>query len=60
MHYSDILAKFLELFPNYQEHVTQWSPQRGRCIKITLRNNQRLLFTYQHDRDWSLVANKNI
>ena len=55
MTYVDILAKFLEMFPNYQETITQYAPGEHNCITIKLRDGQELDFTYQDDMDWTLA-----
>lgn len=54
MTYVDILAKFLELFPSYQEKVYAWKGLIGHTIDITLKNSQTLTFTYFNDKEWSL------
>ena len=55
MHYSDILAAFLRLFPSYQDKVRAWTPAGG-MIKIDLSTGQRLIFTYISDRKWTLES----
>jgi hypothetical protein len=58
MHYVDILAKFLEMFPQYQDQVKTWTPH-GRCaIKVELRDRGKLDFTFHSNTDWSLIRNR--
>ena len=56
MHYSDILAAFLRLFPSYQDKVRAWMPGGGSCIKLDLSTGQRLIFNYLSDRKWTLES----
>lgn len=56
MRYSDILAKFLELFPTYVDQVTQWAPSGRRGIVMTLKNGVGLSFIYRDDVTWTLEA----
>jgi hypothetical protein len=56
MHYSDILAKFLSMFPQYQELICQWSPRAGHAIRVKTHSGQSLDFTYYNDREWTLAA----
>lgn len=56
MHYSDILAKFFEMFPNYQEKISQWGPRKGSTIKLKTHSGQSLEFTYFTDNDWALCS----
>lgn len=56
MHYSDILATFLRLFPSYQDKVKAWMPAGSGCIKLDLSTGQRLIFNYISDRKWTLES----
>ena len=56
MHYSDILAKFLMMFPMYQETICQWQPREKNTIRVTTSNRLTLDFTYHNDTEWTLTA----
>ena len=56
MRYSNILAKFLGMFPNYADRVTHWSPAGRYGIKIKLDDDSGLLFTYTNDKIWTLES----
>ena len=56
MHYTDILAAFLRLFPDYQKEVKSWMPAGGGCIKLDLTTGQRLIFNYLSDFKWTLQS----
>lgn len=56
MGYSDIFAKFLELFPNYMEQVKQWAPAGKGGIIVKLNNGVGLSFRYHNEVTWTLEA----
>lgn len=56
MHFSDILAKFFNMFPNYQNEVCLWSRGPHNTIKIKLLSGQWLEFTYFNDKEWTLTS----
>lgn len=56
MRYSDILAKFLSMFPSYAERVSHWAPAGRNGIKLRLDDDSGLLFTYTNDRIWNLES----
>lgn len=56
MHYSDILAKFFEMFPNYMGVITQWSPMGRKGIKLKTNSGQVIEFVYYNDNEWTLSA----
>ena len=58
MSYFDILAKFLEMFPQFHEQICQYAPNGLNCITVWFRNGQVLDFTYNSLRDWTLVKHK--
>jgi hypothetical protein len=56
MRHSDILAKFLSMFPNYVDKVVRWSPDGHNVIKIRLDDYSGLLFTYTTPKIWTLES----
>lgn len=56
MHYSEILAKFLGLFPHYTDQVVTWAPAGRNGIKLRLDNGSGLLFTYTTEKIWNLES----
>lgn len=56
MKYSNILAKFLIIFPEYQERICQWSPNNDNTINVKTHTGQSLMFTYYNDREWTLSS----
>lgn len=56
MHYTDILAKFLELFPNYKNKIRVWTPNGHESIKVDTYGKQTLEFSYHSDSDWTLLS----
>lgn len=58
MSYFDILAKFLEMFPQFHEQICQYAPNGLNCITVWFRNGQVLDFTYNSLFDWHLVKHK--
>lgn len=51
----DILAKFLEMYPQFHEQICQYAPGGFRRIIVWFRNGQVFDFTYFNDQKWSLV-----
>ena len=58
MSYFDILAKFLELYPQFHEQIHYWSPNGFHRITVWMRNNQIYEFSYFSDNRWTLVRRK--
>lgn len=54
MSYVDILAKFLELFPCYQETICAFKPVGSNSIVATMRDGKDISFTYYNDNDWRI------
>ena len=54
----DILAKFLEMFPQFHEQICQYAPNGANSITVYFKNSQELDFTYKSDTDWELVNHK--
>lgn len=56
MDHIDILAKFLERFPQWHESISAYSPAGPNSIIVEFRDGtlQRCRFTYNSDRDWYL------
>lgn len=50
----DILAMFLNMFPNYIEQISKWSPNGKNQVKITLTDHTVIKFTYRGFRNWRL------
>ena len=57
MNHMDILAKFLQLFPTYQDKVSRHTSDGDDGIEIILTDDQRLVFIYHTDYDWLLLNN---
>lgn len=58
MSYFDILAKFLEMFPQFHEQICQYAPNGVNSITVYFKNGQELDFTYNSLFDWNLVKHK--
>lgn len=56
MHYVDILAKFLALFPSFQEKVISWTPNGPKSIKIHLKDRSIIVFLYFSEKNWSVTS----
>lgn len=57
MSHSDILAIFCEkFFDTYAVRIQSWAVNGKHSIKLRLENNQRLIFTYNSEYDWTLQA----
>lgn len=54
----DILAKFLEMYPQFHEQICQYAPAGFNTITVWFKNGQVLDFTYFNDQDWKLVNHK--
>ena len=52
----DIFAKFLGLFPNYQEKVKSFKSHGNNGVAIEMIDHQWMTFTYHNDREWELIA----
>ena len=50
----DILAKFLELFPYYQETICSYVVAGPNNIVATMRNGENIRFTYFNDYNWRI------
>ena len=55
MRHFDILAKFLEMYPQFHEQIQYWAPGGFHSITVWLRNGQAFDFTYFSNNDWDLV-----
>lgn len=53
MTHVDILAKFLEVFPMYQETIRAFTPAGMNTIIVEFNNNQEFKFTYYTDNNWT-------
>lgn len=60
MSYFDILAKFLEMYPQFHEQIHFWRPNGFQSITVWMHNGQVFDFTYFRDNYWNLVRNKMI
>lgn len=56
MSHFDIFAKFLSMFPAYQETVRAWMRRGANSIAVETVGHQWLTFTFYNDREWELVA----
>ena len=52
----DILAKFLDMFPDYVNKVSSWSPAGNQCIRIEMKNFMVVEFSYFGDDYWKLCT----
>lgn len=55
---ADILAKFLTMFPNYQETIHDFRPTSTRGISVTMHDGMEVHFIYFDEFNWSLSARK--
>ena len=58
MSYFDILAKFLEMYPQFHEQICRYAPNGNNCITVWLSNGKVFDFVYISDNRWSLSNNK--
>ena len=60
MNHVDILAKFLEMFPQFHSTIKAYSPSGMNTIIVEFRNNTGFpcKFTYYNDHDWSFVPER--
>lgn len=57
MGYYDILAKFLEMFPQFMERARFWQPGDNRnAIRVELVDGKTYRFSYYNDDEWDLAA----
>jgi hypothetical protein len=49
----DILAKFLEMYPQFHEQICQYAPNGFSSIIVWFKNGQTFDFTYFTDNTWS-------
>lgn len=59
MNTIDILAKFLEMYPQFHAEICQYAPVGFNRITVWFRNGQVFDFTYYSDQNWNLVNHKN-
>lgn len=50
----DVLSKFLELFPYYQETICSYVVTGPNSIVATMRNGENIRFTYFNDYNWRI------
>lgn len=55
MTYTNILAKFLQMFPHYQEKIREYTPDGADGIKVRCHDGQKLSFVYHAEGDWILI-----
>lgn len=58
MSHFNILAKFLEMYPQFHEQICQYAPNGSYCITVWFKNGQTFDFTYFSDQSWSLTNHK--
>ena len=58
MSYFDILAKFLEMYPQFHNQIHFWAPNGFNSIIVWMKNEQVFDFTYFSDNRWNLVRRK--
>ena len=54
MDHFDILAKFLEMYPQFHDQICQYAPNGYCCIAVWFKNGQSFNFTYFSDNQWNL------
>lgn len=54
MNRVDILAKFLRMFPYYQNTICSFSSVGPNSILVTMRNGEDVHFTYFNKHDWRI------
>lgn len=54
MSHFDILAKFLEMYPQFHEQICQWKPNGLNTITVWFKNGQDFDFAYFDDTHWTL------
>ena len=54
MRHSEILAKFLKLFPSYANEVVRWAPAGLKSIKLKMADGRGLIFAYTNEYVWTL------
>lgn len=52
----DILAKFLDMFPDYVNKVSNWYPKGNQCILVVTKDRTVVEFTYFDDTYWKLCT----
>lgn len=56
MDHIDIFAKFLELYPEFQDKILNWAPSKDNSIRMMIRNNGGTFeFTYIDDKHHELI-----
>lgn len=55
MDHFDILAKFLEMYPQFHDQICQYAPNGYCCIAVWFKNGQAFNFTYFSDNQWRLT-----
>ena len=53
MNTFDILAKFLEMYPQFHEQICQYAPNGSYGIIVWFKNGQTFDFTYFSDTNWT-------
>lgn len=56
MRFIDILAKFLDMFPQYMGRVSSWAPAGNQCIRVMLNDLSSVEFAYFGDCYWKLCT----
>lgn len=54
----DILAKFLEMYPQFHEQIYQYAPNGFSGITVWFRDGRVFDFTYFSDQRWTLVNHR--
>ena len=58
MNHVDILAKFLEMYPQFHEQISHYAPGGFNTIIVWFKNDQVFDFTYHSDQQWNLSNHK--
>ena len=56
MSHVDILAKFLEMFPNHMSKLVMWEPYSENAVKVSTNDGAEITFAYFDDRNWTLSS----
>lgn len=60
MHTIDILAKFLELHPQFHEQICQYAPNDRNGITVWFRNGRIFDFNCFSDQTWHLISHREL
>lgn len=54
MTHKEVFRNFKKTLPGYYENSLSWFQNGKNSIRVEMDNKERVIFTYNSDKDWTL------